>query len=98
MSLQKLRELTEAQTEEDYIVVPADVLAAACQEAGEKPTRGSLAEEVNNRVTIAKRRVAMGIGHTENPAMHVHRVHHLGKMLGAKDSGTTTPAAPAVKS
>lgn len=96
MSLEALRAAAAAQ-DTDYILIDAETLAAALVEAGEKPDRGSLLELCRQRVDIAKGRVAMNITDTPNPKMQVHRVAHLGKLLGVKGSGTTTPAAPPVQ-
>lgn len=97
MSIAALKAAAESQPDGDYILIDAETLAAALTEAGEQPTKGSLLELCRQRVDIAKGRVAMNITDTPNPKMQVHRVAHVGKLLGVKGSGTTTPAAPAAQ-
>lgn len=88
MSIERLKAAAEAQAGNDYILIDAETLAAALTEAGEEPKPGSLLELCRQRVAIARGRLSAGITDTDNPKMQVHRVAHVGKLLGVKDSGT----------
>lgn len=75
MSLAKVKEAAAAH-KDTYVSVPADVIAAALAEVGEKPTPGSLAEHVAQVIARAKN---LGV---ESPNMSLHREKHLAELLG----------------
>lgn len=69
-----------------YVTVAAPDLAAALAEAGEQPTKGSLAEHVAEKLRANPQAV-----------MQVHREAHLGKILGVNAPAVARPEPPTLE-
>lgn len=81
MSVEQVKKAA-AEHSEPYVALPVAVFAAAFQEAGVKPEKGSFAEHVAARMRI-----------NPDALMHAHREAHLAPLLGRKDPAAKSPSA-----
>lgn len=82
MSLEAIKKAAAAAGD-TYVSVRADDLAKALKDAGESPTRGSLAEHVGQVCDKAERLAKAEGVDPVYPMISAHREKHLGKLLGA---------------